>query len=75
MAAHYTNAPPDLAEKIWATLVNLFAEQNGVKVEYVIDRTDEIHPLREGGEAHGNECANHAAHLRDHPDAGLPPEE
>ena len=30
------NLPPDLAEKIWATLVALFAEQNGVTVEYDI---------------------------------------
>lgn len=75
MSEHYTNAPPDLAEKIWATLVNLFAEQNGVKVEYVIDKTDEIRPLRKGGEDDGNERANHAAHLRDHPDAGFHPEE
>lgn len=33
--------PPDLAEKIWATLVALFAEQNGVTVEYDIVDGDE----------------------------------
>lgn len=41
MSAHFTNAPPDLAEKIWTTLVNLFADQEGVKIEYtIVDKHD-----------------------------------